>query len=138
MTWPLNNRKSPANDRLDSYIKERDELLSSHLHLLSKMRERLHHDADERFFQQLDAEKELCSRLTELTKVIRASSSEQSDEDRFNERLRHLSELQCECRTLLRQRIQDTGRRLDSVRALPIRPSAFSKVESPSRLDIQG
>ncbi len=148
MTRSLTGNSSMFS-RLEKHLVLRDSTIKHYRELLVSMESSVRTVGDGRFFRYLEMEKELIERLHALQKVIDPlqallapsplqestirTLSTDFEAQRKDVFLRHR-----QCRKLLEQEMKLLKKRISSLKALPVRPPAFSRVEEPSRLDISG
>jgi uncharacterized coiled-coil protein SlyX len=148
MTRSLTGNSSMFS-RLEKHLALRDRTIKQYRKLLVSMERSVKAAGDGRFFTYPGMEKELIQRLDALQKVIDPLQAQLSPSplqertirtfnDDFEAQRKDVLFRHRQCRKLLEQEMRLLKKRISSLRAMPARPPAFSRVEEPSRLDISG
>ncbi len=135
--------------RLEKHLVLRDRIIKDYRELLDSMEGSVRTAGDGRFFRYPELEKDLIGRLDALQKVIDPLKAQcipsplqertlRSFDTAFETQRKELLLRQRQCRRVLEQEMKLLKKRITSLKAMPVRPPAFSRVEEPSRLDISG
>lgn len=149
MACSLTGKRDRIYSRLRAQLVQREEAMKRYGQLLDAMERSAGRASGDRLFSYAAMEKELLERLEALGRVIdplRAAvelSPEQAKELRsfesgFEGACAEALRRQRGCREQVRRELTTLARRIASLKAIPSRPPAFSRVEEPSRLDISG
>jgi hypothetical protein len=143
MTRTLDRQHGTFQKRLEQLLSQRSQLMDHYLSLLVRMEGDLSSGNTLHLDQQVMAEKELLLRLGTLHRVLSSpelcsQGSRGKADQLYEEKNRAVKMAKARCVHALDRHIALVSRQIASLKALPHRPAAFSRVDQPSRLDITG